>query len=487
MTPEPHELRAASRIIAERWGFDVPPHRYPVLAGVLGRLGGSKGFAEGVLRLLRGEHHAEEAVLDVVTVPESYLFRHPGHFDLLREFASARFAAGQPCRVLSAGCAGGEEAWSAAAVLADLGCPTMHRASVTGWDVSPTRLTTARQGCYRPWAARIGLRGYEAHFRGDDQEVTVGDGLRPLVRFEQVNLISDVRRRRTPFEVIFFRNVSIYWELSVAHRVLRELLDCITADGILCAGPSDPVLSRGDGWLSSTERDVRVYRREGTVARPSHPAAIRSRPASSRNGNALVGSRPGQALALTRRLRDASRAKPVSARPLAARPIPAKPVSAKPAARSTHARSEAPPPIARRRTRPSRPPAFERGRDREAFSILTPEATSPPAAGAESSSRPSEEALTHVERLADAGRYAEALSRLEVEAGIDRIQAAFWRGILLMNLDRQDEAVASFRQCTFLEPDRVDYQHWLAVACEAVGRTAEAAAARRAAGVRDEP
>jgi len=56
------------------------------------------------------------SLLRALTIPETYFFRHPGHFDKLRDFALARAAVGGTCHVLSAGTSTGEEAWSAAAV-----------------------------------------------------------------------------------------------------------------------------------------------------------------------------------------------------------------------------------------------------------------------------------------------------------------------------------------------------------------------------------
>jgi tetratricopeptide (TPR) repeat protein len=82
--------------------------------------------------------------------------------------------------------------------------------------------------------------------------------------------------------------------------------------------------------------------------------------------------------------------------------------------------------------------------------------------------------LDDVRKLADGGRYTEALEVLSAEDVGLTIEGKLWQGILLLNLEQNEEAVRLFRQCSFLRPEVPEYRQWLAVTYEALGRTVEA-------------
>ncbi|MBZ0115620.1 MAG: hypothetical protein K8H88_01405, partial [Sandaracinaceae bacterium] len=82
--------------------------------------------------------------------------------------------------------------------------------------------------------------------------------------------------------------------------------------------------------------------------------------------------------------------------------------------------------------------------------------------------------LDDVRALADAGRSLEALALLDSLCDTSA-RARLWRGILMLDLDRPDDAVQVLRQCVFLEPKEVSFRRWLAHAYEAAGRATDAA------------
>src|SRR5690606_5352804 len=113
----PTPLRAAARALRKLYGIEVPEYRLPLLALELEQLGGRGGHEQGLSLLLARDPRAWDRVIDAITVPETYMFRHLGHYLLIRKLAEERVARGRPMRGLCAGCSRGEEAWSAAAVL----------------------------------------------------------------------------------------------------------------------------------------------------------------------------------------------------------------------------------------------------------------------------------------------------------------------------------------------------------------------------------
>lgn len=179
-----------------------------------------------------------QTAIDLITTNETSFFREPAHFDLLRDVA--REARG-PFRIWSAASSSGEEAYSMAMVLADtLGDGDWE---VVGTDISSRVLERARQGLYplersgpipQPYLRQYCLKGkdrYEGLF-------LVGKALRQRVSFHQVNLckpLPDLGR----FDVVFLRNILIYFELEQKRAVVGSIVKALKPGGILVTGHSE--------------------------------------------------------------------------------------------------------------------------------------------------------------------------------------------------------------------------------------------------------
>ena len=408
--PDPDPIiRQAVELMSERCGIVVPPYRFPVLRAQLERLGGQDGAAHGLDRLDRGDEEAWSGMITVTAIPETYFFRHPGHFELISRRGFELALAGRVCRVLCAGCSTGEEVWSAAAILAALPAVSAGRHQVTGWDLSEHRLRVAARGRYRPWSCRKGFYRYEHFFERDGDEWRVAPELRPLARFSRVNLI-DPKIPVDGFDAILFRNVSIYWDQDTVDDVTTRLTERLVEDGYFLVGPSDPVSLPSAGWQQSFEDGSRVYRRR----RPDEPTThARRRPAALGQKAETRSNREGR-IGPSRRAQQRDYAR----RPMA--------------------------------------------------SDETPTAAPPPQVA------PADKLLARVRSLADKGAYEQALEVLAQSEALTWPENILWEGVLLLNLGREKEAIDSLRKCVFLEPDEPSYRRWLAVAYEAMGRSAEA-------------
>lgn len=194
-----------------------------------------------------------EELLDQVTVRETYFFRNPEHFELIRDtILPAVRTARDPIkrlRVWSAGCASGEEVYSLAILLHELG--VLEDSYLLGTDVSPRALSTARAGRYREWSFRaIDPALVPRYFRQEQQEYVVIDALRKHPTFQQLNLVAE-RANNTndtdgmgPFDLILCRNVMIYFGAESNARVESRLFDALAPGGWLLTGPSDPTLGQ---------------------------------------------------------------------------------------------------------------------------------------------------------------------------------------------------------------------------------------------------
>lgn len=188
-----------------------------------------------------------DELIDQITVRETYFFRNPEHFDLIRDTILPELERARPegcqLRIWSAGCASGEEAYSLAILLRERGLDDAH---VLGTDISQSALLAARAGRYREWSFRAIEPGLlPRHFRQEQKEYVVRDEVRARVTFTALNLLEPDAEEATaigPFDLILCRNVMIYFDSDGIERLERRLFDALALGGWLLTGPSDPLL-----------------------------------------------------------------------------------------------------------------------------------------------------------------------------------------------------------------------------------------------------
>jgi len=270
--------------IRNRFGLRLPPHRRAALVAELTAMDSQANPHRPALRLLSGDRPALARVAAALTNPETYLFRHGEHFAALGQLARQRRAAGRPTAVLCAGVSTGEEAWSAAAVLADAYGTAPGAFSVVGWDLNPGSLATAQAGVYGSWSAREGLKSHDRWFERTDAGWSVDPSLRSNVVFKERNLLDEIVEI-APFDAIFFRNVAIYWPRSTTRVVVDRLARILAPEGAFFFGPSDPI--ELPGWHREFIGVAMVYRRTD----PQAPRVVQRRAAR-------VAPQPSQAPAV---------------------------------------------------------------------------------------------------------------------------------------------------------------------------------------------
>jgi len=193
--------------------------------------------------LLSSGKSAEEVqtAVDLLTTNETYFFRESKHFELLRGLALGALARPQPFRVWSAASSTGEECYSIAMVLAD--CLGSAAWDVVGSDISSRVLQRARVGHYPLERTRHIPPDYLKRFclKGTgEQEGTllVERQLRSRVSFAQVNLNTELPRLGS-FDVIFLRNVMIYFNGDTKRQVVARVLSLLKPGGHFCIGHSE--------------------------------------------------------------------------------------------------------------------------------------------------------------------------------------------------------------------------------------------------------
>lgn len=194
-------------------------------------------------RLLKSSHQAQEVqmAVDLLTTNETYFFREPKHFEFLRKQALAARNRPQMFRVWSAASSSGEEAYSIAMVLAD--CLESTPWEVMGSDISTRVLAGAQRALYTMERARHVSPAYLQRFclRGRDEHegsLLVNRQLRSRVHFRQVNLNTPLPELG-PFDIIFLRNVMIYFNEETKRQVVARVVSALKPGGYFCIGHSE--------------------------------------------------------------------------------------------------------------------------------------------------------------------------------------------------------------------------------------------------------
>lgn len=193
-----------------------------------------------------------QTAIDLLTTNETYFFREPKHFDLLREQAQLARGRGQPFKAWSAACSTGEETYSIAMVLAATLQTTPF--DLIGSDISSRVLERARAGHYpasrtthipKPYLQQFCLRGTHEQ----EGTVLVDRPLRDRVRFMQLNLNTTLPRIG-PFDIIFLRNVLIYFSPETKRQVAERVLSVLKPGGHLLIGHSETLNDLSTGAVS---------------------------------------------------------------------------------------------------------------------------------------------------------------------------------------------------------------------------------------------
>lgn len=245
MIPGAAEVESFRAAVAARLGLAFDHTRAGSLAEVLGRKAEASGVTIGeyLQRLREPGHLSTErvgALARGLTVGETYFFRDPAQLRAFREVALVeRLPSRSPLRILSAGCSSGEEPYTLAIVLREAQCSD---ASITAVDVDPDVLQRAARMRYSPWSLReMSPQGRDAWFRRDGQDYVLRPEVGDRVRFEARNLAdadSDLFAPRS-FDVVFCRNVLMYFTPEAAKRVVAAFAGSLVPGGHLFLGHAE--------------------------------------------------------------------------------------------------------------------------------------------------------------------------------------------------------------------------------------------------------
>ena len=267
--PDATALRRLLQAIFEHYGLDFRDYAHASIKRRIMRCVAEE--QSGTIANLQARALADTSVMErmlrILTVPVTAMFRDPGFFLALREHALPILRTYPFLRFWVAGCATGEEVYSLAILLHEEGLS--ERCRIYATDLSETALDQAKSGIFplsvmqdytRNYQNSGGRQVFSDYYTADNQFVAFRSYLRENVVFAAHNLAGDASFNE--FNVIFCRNVMIYFNRSLQDRVHRLLHDSLAMFGYLGLGRSESVrFSACEHSYEAVAAKERLYRK----------------------------------------------------------------------------------------------------------------------------------------------------------------------------------------------------------------------------------
>jgi chemotaxis protein methyltransferase CheR len=251
------DFERVRKLIYQHAGISLSPIKQDMVYSRLARrlrATGIKSFGEYLDSLERGNNPEWERFVNSLTTNLTSFFREPHHFPIFAEHLR-KIGTRRPIRVWCCASSTGEEPYSLAMTVLETFGSNVSHVSILASDLDTNVLATAQQGVYPldrvekmdPERLRkFFLKGTGAQ----EGMVSVRPELRRLIDFQRINLLDPNWPVRAPLDVIFCRNVMIYFDKPTQHRILSRFAPLMQNDGLLFAGHSESFLHAADIFRS---------------------------------------------------------------------------------------------------------------------------------------------------------------------------------------------------------------------------------------------
>jgi len=241
----PEDFDFIAKLLKDRSGLVITRDKSYLLESRLtpvARKRGLKGLDDLVASLRTAGEDLLREVTEAMTTNESFFFRDIKPFDQFRNVVLpamlASRAAKKSFRIWSAACSSGQEAYSLAMILKE------EAAKLAGWkieiigtDISNEMLEKAKAGMYSQFEVQRGLpiQLLVKYFKKNNEMWQIDPSIRAMVQFKEYNLLHDLKPLGQ-FDVVFCRNVLIYFDQPTKTRVLENISKNMPDDGFLYLG-----------------------------------------------------------------------------------------------------------------------------------------------------------------------------------------------------------------------------------------------------------
>ncbi|MCG2578817.1 chemotaxis protein CheR [Dechloromonas sp. XY25] len=245
------------QLIYKHAGISLSPVKQDMVYSRLARrlrATGKQTFGEYLDALEKNGGDEWERFVNSLTTNLTSFFREPHHFPILAEHLQ-KLGSRRPVRVWCSAASTGEEPYSIAMTVAEtLGSNCSH-VSIVASDLDTNVLATAQKGVYSADRVeklsperlrRFFLRGAGAQ----EGYVSVRPELKNMIQFQRINLLDQNYAVKGPLDVIFCRNVMIYFDKPTQYKILSRFAPMMQPDGLMFAGHSESFLHAADLFKS---------------------------------------------------------------------------------------------------------------------------------------------------------------------------------------------------------------------------------------------
>ena len=260
MTPSDYEY--LRKLLKERSGLDLSADKQYLVESrlaPLARRSGLAGIPELVQKMKGGAEALTSEVVEAMTTNETFFFRDKIPFDHLKEailpaLVQAR-AARRSLRIWCAASSTGQEPYSIAMLLKETPALSGWRTEIVATDLSQAVLEKSKAGVFSQFEVQRGLpiQMLVKYFKQDGELWQLNADIRAMVQHRQLNLLQDFSHLGT-FDVIFCRNVLIYFDQDTKASIFDRLSKQIEADGVLALGAAESVVGITDAFKPYPER-----------------------------------------------------------------------------------------------------------------------------------------------------------------------------------------------------------------------------------------
>jgi chemotaxis protein methyltransferase CheR len=243
-------------LVKSRSGLSLGPEKVYLVDTRLAAMTRRLGFNDfaALMPQLRTNRALQDEVVEALTTNETLFFRDTKPFDHLRTLALPRLHAsrplGTPLRIWSAAASTGQEAYSLAMLIAEMGPVLNGRAvQILGTDIARAPLARARDGIYSQFEVQRGLpaRMLIKYFTKEGDGWRLVKPIRDMADFREWNLLSDPSPLGR-FDIVFCRNVLIYFDTQTKTRVLDLIASRLVPGGLLYLGGAETITGLGNSF-----------------------------------------------------------------------------------------------------------------------------------------------------------------------------------------------------------------------------------------------
>jgi chemotaxis protein methyltransferase CheR len=282
VTPVDYEF--LRKFLKERSGLDLSADKQYLVESrlvPLARKAGLPGIDELVQQIKNGSAAMASDVVEAMTTNETFFFRDKVPFDHLREMIIPELlqarASKRSLRIWCAAASTGQEPYSIAMCLKEMGAALAGwRIEIIGTDISQQVLEKSKSGIYSQFEVQRGLpiQLLVKYFKQIGEMWQINADIRSMIQYRPLNLLQDFSSMGK-FDLIFCRNVLIYFDQEMKTSIFNRLGKTLESDGFLALGAAETVVGLTDAFKPHPDRRG-IYRPNLVRAAPSIVPAMGS-------------------------------------------------------------------------------------------------------------------------------------------------------------------------------------------------------------------